>query len=129
MLIGCECIDSLTKETIMRPIAETADELRLEPMECNARRWPPADLHRLAAPVRSSARPRNRRPARSSVTAQGRRRACRAAARQRAPFVGQKCRSSARSAVHRTAQCRCPIRANVEASIEPLGRYPCWRPA
>ncbi|OXI80629.1 hypothetical protein CFB50_19405 [Burkholderia sp. AU33423] len=104
MLIGCECIDSSSKETIMRPIAETGDEPRMEPMECNAGGWPPAGPDRLAAPVRGSAR-------------------------QRPPFVGEECRSSARSAVRRTAQYGGEVPAKVATSIEDPGRCPCWRPA
>ncbi|ABB05741.1 hypothetical protein Bcep18194_C6691 [Burkholderia lata] len=104
MLIGCECIDSSPEETIVRPIAETGDEPRMEPMECNAGGRPPTGRDPLAAPVRDSAR---RRP----------------------PFVGEECRSSARSAVRRTAPCGRAVAAKVATSIEYPGRCPCWRPA
>ncbi|ACR31204.1 hypothetical protein EFP18_24680 [Burkholderia glumae] len=104
MLIGCECIDSSRKETIMRPIAETDDEPRMAPMECNAGRLPAAGRKRLAAPVRNGA---YRRP----------------------PFVAEECRSSARSAVRRTARYACAVAAKVAASIAYPGRCPCWRPA
>ncbi|WP_260434907.1 MULTISPECIES: hypothetical protein [unclassified Burkholderia] len=40
----------------MRPIAETGDEPRVGPMECNAVVRPPTGRDRLAAPLRGSAR-------------------------------------------------------------------------
>ncbi|HDR9872400.1 hypothetical protein A8D95_24925 [Burkholderia cenocepacia] len=88
----------------MRPIAETSDEPRMEPTECNADARPTAGRAWLAAPGRGSAR---RRP----------------------PFVATECRSSARSAVRRTAQYGGTVPDKVAASMEYLGRCPCWRPA
>lgn len=99
LLFGCECIDSSSKEAVMRPIAETRDEPRMEPMECNA----------LVVACGS-------RPARCTG---------RGSTRGRLPFVEEECRLSARFAVRRTAQYGRAVPAKVAPSIEYLGGCQC----